>query len=87
MRIVKNPDMWPGYPFDWKRKNRKYPWDEWTDGQWREAEKGLDFDCTALSFATAVYHHARVSGKKAVTSVDGDFVLFQLRPAEEEQDG
>lgn len=76
-RIVDNPEFWGGYPQP-RRKKRFYPWGEWSDGKWREALRGEDFDCQAQSFATAVYHHAEKYGKLSTTYVDGNAVLFRI---------
>jgi hypothetical protein len=35
------------------RVDRKYAWDEWTDGELREFVKGEDFECSTRSFSNA----------------------------------
>lgn len=44
--IIKNP----GAPVAPSRV-RRYPWEEWADGQWREAMQGVDYICKTSSFA------------------------------------
>lgn len=44
-----------------------YPWDEWTDGAWREAVAGVDFRCTYRSFEQMVHGQATHRGMKAET--------------------
>lgn len=76
-KVVEDPDSW-GRPSRKRSEHRSYPWPTWTDGQWREAVQGEDFDCAAQSFMTAIYHHARSYGKTASVRVDGVKVLFRL---------
>lgn len=76
-RIIENPETW-GSPDQRRTPHRNYPWNEWSDGQWREAVRGEDFDCRVQSFVTALYHHARSAGKQAMARADHDKVLFRL---------
>lgn len=57
-----------------------YPWDEWMDGQVREATRGVDFTCTPAGFQAAVKNHARRHGKVVQTSRNGDKVTFRFSP-------
>jgi hypothetical protein len=77
VKVIDDPDKWGSLPLR-RREHRSYPWDEWTDGLWREAVRGEDFSCGVQSFVTALYHHGRVSGKRVTARTDNDKVLFQL---------
>lgn len=35
-----------------------YPWESWTDGQWHDVTRGVDFTCTAASFKSYLYSYA-----------------------------
>lgn len=39
-------------------RRRKYPWDEWKDGEWHTLTKGEDFDIPLEHFRSACYMHA-----------------------------
>lgn len=47
-----------------------YPWEDWTDGVWREATVGEDFTCKPQSFAVQVHKYARTHGLTANTEVE-----------------
>lgn len=40
----------------------KYPWAEWSDGQWREAVRGEDYTTTDKGFKSTLYGHAVRTG-------------------------
>ncbi len=64
-----------------------YPWGQWTNGDWWEAQKGSDFRCTVSGFTSSVYYHATRHGMTAETIVRGGTVLFRFhrpRPKETE---
>ena len=48
-------------------RSHQYPWDEWTDGQTYEVERGDDFDCSRNSFRNGLYSIAKSFGKKVVS--------------------
>ena len=52
------------FEFTGRRGNRKYPWEEWTNGEVWEVTAFKDFDCSTGSFAQAAYQQARRMGKK-----------------------
>ena len=56
----------------------KYDWNAWMDGDEWEVTHGVDFDCTAESFAILVRRTARTKGYDVVVSVSGDDVYFQF---------
>lgn len=58
----------------------RYPWPEWSDGQWRRAVRGSDFTCTAQSFRNNAYAYANRNGLKAEVIMTKEGVLFRLRP-------
>lgn len=58
----------------------KYDWDEWTDGKTRKATQFVDFNCSPVSFRSALKQHARRHGLEVVTRVEGCFVTFRFIP-------
>lgn len=50
---------------------RRYPWDEWTDGQTRRIAKGVDFDCPTYSMRVMIYQRARKDGLTATARLEG----------------
>lgn len=79
VRVIEDPENWGRFHRRWR--NRTYPWDEWSDGRWREAVRGEDFDCIPQSFVTAMYKHAQKYGKNVNATTDGDAVLFRITVA------
>lgn len=65
-----------------------YPYDEWADGQWREAERGVDFDVTINSFYSNLKQWAKRNGgvQLQVRQHGQRKVLFRLGPYTEEQE-
>ena len=63
-----------------------YPYDEWADGNLREALQGEDFTCHPHSFRAALHRWARRNGDvRLSTRVDNGRVFFQLGPLTPEQ--
>lgn len=60
---------------------QKYPWDRWTDGEWHYPKKGVDFDCSLVSFRALVHRTATDRGGKAETKLDkrNEVVAFCIR--------
>lgn len=56
----------------------RYPWDDWTTGEWWMAVKGVDFFCEPNSFRMAVIMHGRRRSIKSTTYVVGQAVLFRF---------
>lgn len=87
-RIITGPE-----PATLKPRKRYYPWDEWSDGQWREATRHDDYDCTTASFIRQLHqilprwapaHLTRpVVQSQALPGTDGtpDRVWFRLTDA------
>lgn len=64
-----------------------YPYDEWADGQWREAVQGEDFDVTTSSFYANMKQWAKRNGGVAllIRAHHPDKVYFKLGPYTEDQ--
>ncbi len=58
-------------------RNKLYPWSKWTRGKWR-VTKGVDFECSVLSFRQSLYKRAEREGLQVRPSVHGDSVDFQF---------
>lgn len=56
----------------------KYPWQEWTDGQPREAVRGVDYTCPDNSFRTACHQAARIRGLRVAVRITESGVAFQF---------
>lgn len=50
------------------RAGFKYPWDVWTDGEWHEAWKGEEFQCSLSSFRAYLYRYGLDNGYTVETS-------------------
>lgn len=61
-----------------------YPWDEWMDGQWREATRGEDYSATTRSFRSSLIHRASTRGYRIQTHLTDAGVLFRFTPKTEE---
>jgi hypothetical protein len=61
-------------------EGRKYPWEEWSDGQSRFAKRGVDYTCSDKNFQTSL--HVRASkmakGTKAITRLRDDGIAFRF---------
>jgi hypothetical protein len=62
--VVKAPD-----DLGRARGYRRYPWDEWTDGQWRHAVAGVDYDTPDESFRNRLYRVASLRGLSVRTHI------------------
>lgn len=56
------------------------PWQDYADGQWREAVRGRDFTGPPCNFAIACRAWARRRGWPVQASVTGDIVSFRITP-------
>ncbi len=45
----------------------RYPWDQWTDGQWRRIVHGVDFHVVPPNMRVMLYSRAKRDGLKVVT--------------------
>ena len=63
--------------YEFSRRGR-YPWGEWMDGSIWRCKRGEDFSATAKSFQGMVRLKAARNGKKVITRVEGDSVVFQF---------
>ena len=65
------------------RRNTRYPWDEWFDGQTRELVRGEDFTISTTAFGRSAYGAAQMRGKRARITVLEDRILLRAekRPA------
>jgi len=55
---------------------RKYPWDEWLDGQARRLHRGDDFNCSLVSMRGLTHQVARRRGLAVRTKVEDDNCLL-----------
>lgn len=65
-------------------RGEEYPWDDWADGQTREAVHGVDFRCAPSSFRSAVAGWAARNFTTHSARVVGDTVQFRLGPLSQE---
>lgn len=63
-----------------QKRNRLYPWEEWTDGGARRAKQGKDFKISPKMFAQTVYSYARRNKIPVTVGVHDDSVEFQFFP-------
>lgn len=57
-----------------------YPWSEWTNGQWWQANKGEDYIGRSSTFRSGLYVWAMRNGYSARTVMGPDWVKFSLTP-------
>ena len=50
-------------------RKQQYPWELWLDGDWHQAEHGLDFECKPASFRSYLYNYALNNGYTVETMV------------------
>ncbi len=74
------------FPGRENRRNSKYPWDEWTDGQIRKAIKGEDFETTAADFRSMLHAAGGRYGMKVKTRTphDQESISFQFYKGEDD---
>jgi hypothetical protein len=69
--------------YDWSQEGKKkYPWDQWCDGDTWEVVQGVDFHTEAGQFVSANLHgRARSLGKNVRTRIvrDGDQTLVRFQ--------
>jgi hypothetical protein len=64
--------------------NSRYPWAEWSDGQWRQAVAGEDYTITGEGFRSCLYAYARAAGLRAASRKNETGVVFRLCPERKE---
>jgi hypothetical protein len=80
----RRPQLKRGYPDG--GRGEIYPYDDWANGTWLKATRGVDFDVAPASFRAALARWARANGRVALISrVEGNVVSFKLGPLTEEQ--
>lgn len=60
----------------------KYPWKRWSNGRTYRAVKGRHFTCSARGFASTVHQYCWTRNLRAVTTVQGETVIFKILPRE-----
>lgn len=71
--------------YDFKHANSvRYPWDEWFDGEPREATRGEDYSCADSTFVTTLYGAARRRGLSCRTTRPKEGVVVFQCPIPEE---
>lgn len=73
--IIDPPDRVRGRPHG---RPSRYPWQEWTDGQWRLAKRGEDYVCKDASFQYLVYQQGYRRGMSGQALVCEDGVKFRF---------
>lgn len=58
--------------------NSRYPWEKWNDGQWRLAERGVDYQISDAGFRSCVYDYARRNGMEAETRKEDRGIVFRM---------
>lgn len=59
--------------------NQKYPWDDWTDGEWHRLISGTKrYPRSAETIRRQICDYARLNSLKAKTRVKGRVVSFCL---------
>ena len=56
----------------------KYPWQEWTDGHWRFARRGVDYVTRDSTFQNTLYVHGHRFGFQAETRVGENGITFRF---------
>lgn len=56
----------------------KYPWAQWTNGNWWQARRGEDFNGDVESFRSNLYAYTKRHGLKVTTKSEGDVVAFKI---------
>jgi hypothetical protein len=68
-----------------RRRQAKYPWSEWTDGQPWRIRRGEDFKVPLGSMARAIYLHAQKNDLRVrVVEEQGDALAFQFTESAED---
>lgn len=67
---------------------QKYPWGEWTDGGAWEIRRGQDYEVTTENMRVNLHMRASSEARKVrtkkVTDTEGEGLVFQFLPSEEE---
>ncbi len=70
-----NPDELKRMP---RGRRPKYPWAQWTDGEWWHAKQGEDFTVAVNSFRSTLANHACKYGLRVVTQQTETGMAFQF---------
>ena len=73
------------FAFSNRSGNRKYPWEEWSNGEVWKVEEGKDFVVPKASFVQAAYQYARRCGRKVRVQQSEGYVVFQFYDESEVQ--
>ena len=80
------PEILESYDFTKTGRGNSYPWEEWSDGQTRRVERGVDFTCKVDSFMNALYGWTRRRGLLCHARRDGvSSVVFYVVQRQEEE--
>lgn len=60
------------------RTVRRYPWAQWSDGQWRQAVRGEDYKITDGGFRACLYRYAQAAGRTAESRKNDLGVVFRI---------
>jgi hypothetical protein len=65
-----------------RKRESKYPWEQWTNTQAWMAEQYEEFDCQPESFRGQVHLEARHRNMKVATTIVGRKVFFWFFPTD-----
>lgn len=60
----------------------RYPWNEWLDGRTWELKRGVDFECSTISFRTSAYAMARKRSQQLRSVISDDAITLQAYKAD-----
>lgn len=60
---------------------RRYPWDEWLNGEAWKLRRGVDFESEIYNFRNLAHLTARRRGLRVQTVIDGDTIYVQAASA------
>jgi hypothetical protein len=66
--------------FDFPKK--KYPWEEWLDGNIWRIKKGEDYDIDTENMRIMICNKGRGVGKKIESTIEDDSIVFQAKDNE-----
>jgi hypothetical protein len=65
-------------PLEQTRLATKYPWDEWTDGDWWEITQGEDFTSEPSTMVSVLHNHAGRHQLQCEAHRRGNTIVFKL---------
>lgn len=74
--VVEPPDTRPSRA----KTIARYPWHEWTDGQWWQAVRGEDYTITDDGFRSCLYSYASLKGLRGESRKNDEGVMFRFQP-------